>query len=255
MRSLFPTGAPRGSPSACTSTRAASRSTATRCSASRPRRARRARGSRRASRSPASSSTAPARSRACRPRPGRSRSSRSWSPSGRGSPRCGRCSACRARLEVAGVEREMWTYWYLQEGEIDVDPRVFVTATAALPPVLHVDSHAPLHDDDGELVTDEQWGVYFKQDQHSVQGGAAPLPKGHEFEVDPYPTGTRRAGLPRPVVRGPVALHGALRGLAGRATARCARAASARSPPTTSRSSTTCARTSSWPPTPTTATR
>src|SRR5829696_7968762 len=26
------------------------------------------------------------------------------------------------RLEVAGVEQEMWTYWYLQEGEIEVDP-------------------------------------------------------------------------------------------------------------------------------------
>ena len=53
------------------------------------------------------------------------------------------------RLEVAGEEREMWTYWYLQEGEIDVDPNVFVTATGQLPPVLHVDSHAPLHADDG----------------------------------------------------------------------------------------------------------
>ena len=86
--------------------------------------------------------------------------------------------------------------------------------------MLHVDSHAPLHGDDGALVTDEQWGVYFKQDKHSVQGGAEPLPKGHEFEVDPYPTGTVEPGLPGPVVRGALALHGALRGLAGRATAR-----------------------------------
>ena len=100
------------------------------------------------------------------------------------------------RLEVAGAEREMWTYWYLQEGEIDVDPSVFVTADGSLPPVLHVDSTAPLHDDDGELVTDEQWGIYFKQDKHSVQGGASPLPKGHEFEVDPYPTGTVEEGFP-----------------------------------------------------------
>ncbi len=94
------------------------------------------------------------------------------------------------------LEREMWTYWYLQEGEIDVDPSVFVTADGSLPPVLHVDSTAPLHDDAGELVTDEQWGIYFKQDKHSVQGGASPLPKGHDFEVDPYPTGTVEEGFP-----------------------------------------------------------
>jgi glycine/D-amino acid oxidase-like deaminating enzyme len=94
------------------------------------------------------------------------------------------------RLEVAGEEREMWTYWYLQEGEVDVDPGLFVTADGSVPPILHVDSHAPLHDDDGRLVTDEQWGIYAKQDRHSVQGGASPLPVGHEFELDPYPTGT-----------------------------------------------------------------
>jgi len=100
------------------------------------------------------------------------------------------------RLEVAGEEREMWTYWYLQEGEIGVDPGVFVTADGSRPPVLHVDSHAPLHDDEGRLVTDEQWGIYAKQDRHGVQGGASPLPQGHEFELDPYPTGTVEPGFP-----------------------------------------------------------
>ena len=45
-------------------------------------------------------------------------------------------------------------------------------------------------------MTDEQWGVYFKQDKHSVQGGAEPLPKGHDFEVDPYPTGSVEDGFP-----------------------------------------------------------
>ena len=100
------------------------------------------------------------------------------------------------RLEVAGEEREMWTFWYLQEGEVDVDPGVFVTADGSLPPVLHVDSHAPLHGDQGRLVTAEQWGVYFKQDRRSVQGGSAPLPKGHEFELDPYPSGTVEPGFP-----------------------------------------------------------
>jgi methylglutamate dehydrogenase subunit A len=100
------------------------------------------------------------------------------------------------RLEVDGEEQEMWTYWYLQEGEIDVDPGLFVTADGSVPPILHVDSHTPLHDDDGRLVTGEQWGIYAKQDRHSVQGGASPLPQGHEFELDPYPTGTVDPGFP-----------------------------------------------------------
>jgi len=100
------------------------------------------------------------------------------------------------RLEVAGEEREMWTYWYLQEGEVDVDPSVFVTADGKLPPVLHVDSHAPLHADDGTLITDEQWGIYFKQDKDGVQGGSSPLPQGHEFQVDPYPTGSAEPTFP-----------------------------------------------------------
>jgi len=100
------------------------------------------------------------------------------------------------RLDVAGEEREMWTYWYLQEGEIGVDPSVFVTADGSLPPVIHVDSNAPLHADDGTLVTGEQWGIYFKQDKHSVQGGASPLPQGHQFELDPYPTGSVEDGFP-----------------------------------------------------------
>ena len=93
-------------------------------------------------------------------------------------------------------DQEMWTFWYLQEGEIDVDPSVFVTADGSLPPVVHVDSSAPLHADSGELVTDEQWGIYFKQDKHSVQGGASPLPKGHQFEIDPYPTGSAEDSFP-----------------------------------------------------------
>jgi glycine/D-amino acid oxidase-like deaminating enzyme len=93
-------------------------------------------------------------------------------------------------------DQEMWTFWYLQEGEIDVDPSVFVTADGSLPPVLHVDSSAPLHADSGELVTDEQWGIYVKQDKHSVQGGASPLPKGHEFQIDPYPTGSAEDSFP-----------------------------------------------------------
>ena len=85
-------------------------------------------------------------------------------------------------------DKEMWTYWYLQEGEIEVDPTLLSLPDGSMPPVLHVDSDAPLYADDGTLITDEFWGNYFKQDLNGVQGGAAPVVVGHDFEVDPYPT-------------------------------------------------------------------
>jgi glycine/D-amino acid oxidase-like deaminating enzyme len=91
---------------------------------------------------------------------------------------------------------DMWTYWYLQEGEVDIEPSTFVTADGRPSPVLHVDSDQPLHDDDGRLITDEPWGIYFKPDRDSIQGGAAPIRLGHSFDVDPYPTGTVDAGFP-----------------------------------------------------------
>ena len=93
-------------------------------------------------------------------------------------------------------DRPMWTYWYLQEGEALFDPASFTTADGSMSPVLHVDSDAPLHADDGSLVTEEPWGVYFKPDRESIQGGASPLTVGPEFEVDPYPTGTVEDGFP-----------------------------------------------------------
>jgi len=94
------------------------------------------------------------------------------------------------------ADQPMWTYWYLQEGEVDVAPEVFVTNGGVSSPVLHVDSDQPLRADDGGLITAEPWGVYFKPDRISIQGGAQPLRLGHSFDVDPYPTGTVEAGFP-----------------------------------------------------------
>ncbi len=90
----------------------------------------------------------------------------------------------------------MWTFWYLQEGEIDFDPARFITDDGRSSPVLHVDSDQTLRDDEARLITSDPWGVYFKPDRHSVQGGAQPLTVGPEFEVDPYPTGTVEPGFP-----------------------------------------------------------
>ncbi|MDR2984398.1 MAG: FAD-binding oxidoreductase [Nocardiopsaceae bacterium] len=89
-------------------------------------------------------------------------------------------------------DRPMWTYWALQEGTLGVDPGAFTTSSGGFPPVVHVDSDAPLRDDiDGELITDEMWGIYFKPDFDfgGVQGGAAPYivdRPAAEVAVDPY---------------------------------------------------------------------
>ncbi len=87
-------------------------------------------------------------------------------------------------------DRPMWTYWNLQEGEITVDPQMFATAAGSAPPVVHLDTDAPLYSDDGELVTDELWGIYYKRDRHGVQGGASPLVVEDDVELDPYPSTT-----------------------------------------------------------------
>ena len=62
--------------------------------------------------------------------------------------------------------------------------------------VIHLDSDQPLRDDDGALITDEPWGIYFKPDRASIQGGAAPIRLGNSFTVDPYPTGSVDPGFP-----------------------------------------------------------
>ncbi len=87
-------------------------------------------------------------------------------------------------------DRPMWTYWNLQEGEIQVDPMMFATADGGAPPVIHLDTDAPLHTDEGELVTDDLWGIYYKRDRHGVQGGASPLTVDGDVELDPYPQTT-----------------------------------------------------------------
>jgi len=84
----------------------------------------------------------------------------------------------------------MWTYWNLQEGEITVDPLMFATADGGAPPVIHLDTDAPLYTDEGVLLTDELWGIYYKRDRHGVQGGASPLTVDGDVELDPYPATT-----------------------------------------------------------------
>jgi methylglutamate dehydrogenase subunit A len=100
------------------------------------------------------------------------------------------------RITVKGAdgrsqEMDMWTYWSLQEGTLEVDPGSLMDNRGDMPPVIHVDTDAPLHDDEGALVTDQLWGIYYKPDFNfgGVQGGTTPYvverPAG-EVAVDPY---------------------------------------------------------------------
>jgi len=86
----------------------------------------------------------------------------------------------------------MWTYWALQEGTLGVEPDYLKTDAGGMPPVIHVDTDAPLHSDvDGSLITDDMWGIYYKPDFHfgGVQGGAVPKRVERDaaaVRVDPY---------------------------------------------------------------------
>ena len=70
----------------------------------------------------------------------------------------------------------MWTYWLVQEGTLKVDPGWLTDASGNPPPVVHVDTDAPLLDEAGDLVTEAPWGIYYKPDSHfgGVQGGSMP---------------------------------------------------------------------------------
>ena len=84
----------------------------------------------------------------------------------------------------------MWTYWSLQEGTLGVEPTYGMANNGKMPPVIHVDSDAPLYSsEDNSLITDDMWGIYYKPDFHfkGIQGGATPNKvKKKEVSVDPY---------------------------------------------------------------------
>ncbi|MCH7686554.1 MAG: FAD-binding oxidoreductase, partial [Planctomycetes bacterium] len=86
----------------------------------------------------------------------------------------------------------MWVYWSLQEGTLGVDPNMQKTNDGKMPPVIHVDCDTPLYsDEDGSLITDKMWGIYYKPDFRfgGIQGGAAPFKvqaDPDDVAVDPY---------------------------------------------------------------------
>jgi glycine/D-amino acid oxidase-like deaminating enzyme len=86
----------------------------------------------------------------------------------------------------------MWRYWQLEEGVLQVEPDTLKTNDGKMPPVIHVDTDAPLYSDvDGSLITDQMWGIYYKPDFHfnGIQGGASPYEVTtpvNEVAIDPY---------------------------------------------------------------------
>ncbi|MGH6736924.1 MAG: NAD(P)/FAD-dependent oxidoreductase [Methyloceanibacter sp.] len=86
----------------------------------------------------------------------------------------------------------MWKFWCLEEGTLGVDPNLHRTNDGRFPPVLHVDTDAPLYSNrDGRLITDKLWGIYYKPDFNfgGIQGGASPYKIDQDPDrvaVDPY---------------------------------------------------------------------
>ena len=70
-------------------------------------------------------------------------------------PRLWRMLGLADRIDVrqadGSVDRDvpMWTYWFLQEGEVELPPTTLNTDDGREAPVLHVDSDGPLRDDGG----------------------------------------------------------------------------------------------------------
>ncbi|MBN2038688.1 MAG: FAD-binding oxidoreductase [Spirochaetes bacterium] len=87
-------------------------------------------------------------------------------------------------------DMKMWTYWSLQEGTLGVDPKFGMDNLGKMPPVIHVDTDAPLFSsEDNSLITEQMWGIYYKPDYHfmGIQGGATPnIVESREVAVDPY---------------------------------------------------------------------
>jgi glycine/D-amino acid oxidase-like deaminating enzyme len=102
------------------------------------------------------------------------------------------------RISIKGRDGQMhdnirmWTYWCLQEGTLGVDPDLGKLDDGSMPPVIHMDTDAPLYSDvDGSLITDRLWGLYYKPDFsfNGIQGGAMPYKietDPDEVRVDPY---------------------------------------------------------------------
>ena len=100
------------------------------------------------------------------------------------------------RIDIKGQDGKvhedikMWTYMCLQEGTLGVEPAYGLNNKGKMPPVIHVDTDAPLYSsEDGSLIANEMWGIYYKPDLHfkGIQGGSMPwVVEKKDVDVDPY---------------------------------------------------------------------
>lgn len=89
------------------------------------------------------------------------------------------------------VQKDMWTYWRLLEGEV-YDDRPYLTAAGLNPPVLHVEKmNTPVVDEATGRELASYTYVYFKNgnermDRPGLQGGTTPVKLGPTATTDPY---------------------------------------------------------------------
>ena len=87
---------------------------------------------------------------------------------------------------------DMWRFWQLEEGVLLLDPETGLADDGSMPPVIHVDTDAPLKSTvDGSTISEDMWGIYYKPDWHfgGIQGGAAPYKVEtpvNQVQIDPY---------------------------------------------------------------------
>ncbi len=87
--------------------------------------------------------------------------------------------------------KDMWTYWRLEEGEIYYDGPYY-TADGLNPPVLHVElMNTPVIDPQTGQELDDNVYVYWKNgsermERPGIQGGGMPVMLGAEANVEPY---------------------------------------------------------------------
>ena len=89
------------------------------------------------------------------------------------------------------VNKDMWTFWRLREGEVYFD-EPYVTPEGKNPPILHIEKMStPVYDEStGEMLRDYLY-VYFKNanermESPGLQGGITPVKIGPDAVVDPY---------------------------------------------------------------------
>jgi glycine/D-amino acid oxidase-like deaminating enzyme len=90
------------------------------------------------------------------------------------------------------AQHDMWTFWRLLEGEVQLDGTRYRTADDKDPPVLHVElMNTPVVTEDGRRFPDKHFYTYVRYAAErvgapGVQGGTIPIRLGPEAVLDPY---------------------------------------------------------------------